>query len=53
MKVTEIISADEFGVLLGQCPKDIQKRFIKSIETFRDNPFHRGLRLHKLSGKLE
>ena len=53
MKVIEIFSADEFSELLGRCPKSIQKKFIRSLELFQDNPFHPSLRLHKLSAKLE
>jgi proteic killer suppression protein len=32
---------------------DLRKRFWKAMELFSKNPFHRKLKTHKLSGKLE
>lgn len=53
MKVKNIYYSDDFMTKFLSLPKTIQKKSIKAEQFFRDNPFHPGLRLHKLEGKLK
>ena len=53
MKVNSIHYRDEFKHQLLSLPRLIQKKVIKAEKFFMENPFHPGLRLHKLEGKLK
>ncbi len=52
MRVENIHTSRDFDALFARCPKHIQRRAIRILELFLQNPFHPSLRLHKLSGKL-
>lgn len=53
MIINQVHFDNNFISMLKKLDKKIQKLFLKKVEIFKKEPFNNGLRLHKLSWKLE
>lgn len=52
MKIDTIEPTPRFAKNWQRLSEKVQKKTVKTIKIFRNDPFHPSLRLHKLSGKF-